>query len=310
MDRQAHRSARVILSVSLAVLLAGGTFLQSAIANTERAIALPVASSSYTPLATQSPTATPTGNPGYSDSVDLSFPSQVARGCAFDSGALETTSVLGKCRVLVVGDSLGSNLGGGMSEQLSATPGLKLFVRTKASTGLTKPSYYNWPKTLPGLLTKYRPHLVVVMLGANDWQDRRNSGDRGNSAWRQAYKKDIRTITELATDSGAYVLWVGLPVMRLPRYGQGMATLNSLYESVLSQEPGATFLPTWDFFADANGAFRDHVLVNGRNTKVRGSDGIHFTTLGQGVLATYVIKNLRLTYSVDFKIRAAKRVTG
>lgn len=302
-QREAHSGARALLSLLVAVLLASGAGLQAANNLAAEAAALPSATTTPTVTATATPTSSPTlaQNP---------LLNQVARGCNLDLTASQTAANVGKCKILVVGDSLGNNLGWGMYEQLKDTPGITMYVRSKASTGLTKPSYYNWPQELAPMLKKYKPNLVVVMLGANDWQDRKTNGDRGNAAWRTAYKKDIKTVASMSTAAGAYVMWVGLPIMRLTRYGKGMATLNSLYAEALPAVEGATFVPTWDFFADANGDYRDYAQVNGKRTKMRGSDGIHFSTIGQGVLATYVIKQLRAIYHVDFKARATKRITG
>lgn len=299
--RAAHPRARVGLSAALVLLLSAGIAL-----NTANDLALKAAAA--TPTASKSVAAATTPPPAPVSTLPAVL-DQAQRGCNLDLEATDTATTLGKCKILVVGDSLGNNLGWGMYDQLQKTDGIKMFVRSKASTGLTKPSYYDWAAELKPMLSKYKPHLVVMMLGANDWQDMKSSGDRGNSAWRKAYKDRIDKITTMSTKAGAYIMWVGLPVMRLRRYGEGMATLNSIYQERVPATAGATFVPTWDFFADGNGKYRDYATVNGKRTKIRGSDGIHFSTVGQGVLATYVIKQIRAVYHVDFKARNTKRVS-
>lgn len=298
-----HPRARAGLSVALVLLLTTGFVLNTA--NDLAARAAAAAPSASKPAAVASPSSSaPQATSTLPANLD-----QTKRGCNL---ALEAASVApkpGNCKILVVGDSLGNNLGWGMYDQLSRTDGITMYVRSKASTGLTKPSFYDWPAELKPMLSKYKPHLVVMMLGANDWQDMRSAGDRGNSAWRKAYKERIKRITDMVTASGSYLMWVGLPVMRLQRYGEGMATLNSLYTATVPQTAGATFVPTWDFFADSSGRFRDYANVNGKRTKIRGGDGIHFSTIGQGVLATFVIKQIRSTYNVEFVARNTKRLT-
>ena len=299
-----HPRARAGLSVALVLLLTAGLALN--VANDLALKANAAAPSASKPAAVASPTApAPEATSTLPANLD-----QTKRGCNLALEAEAVAPKIGKCKILVVGDSLGNNLGWGMYDQLSRTEGITMYVRSKASTGLTKPSFYDWPAELKPMLGKYKPHLVVMMLGANDWQDMRSAGDRGNSTWRKTYKERIKRVTDMVTASGSYIMWVGLPVMRLQRYGEGMATLNSLYEATVPQTAGATFLPTWDFFADGAGRYRDYASVNGKRTKIRGSDGIHFSSIGQAVLGTFVIKQIRSTYNVEFVARNTKRITG
>lgn len=219
----------------------------------------------------------------------------------------------GKCRILVIGDSLGSNLGWGLLRQLQGTPGLTIVNKARSSTGLSNSWYYDWAANLPSMLRKYRPHLVVAMFGANDKQRMTLGGsiaEFGSPAWVNVYSAKVRKLVQLATDSGAYLAWVKLPVMSPPKYRRGMEALNSYYDAVVPQVPGTALVSTWDYFADSAGRYRESVRINGRLTKIRGDDGIHFSTLGQSVLATFAIKQLRASFHIDLKARYPKTITG
>ncbi|HLJ08358.1 MAG TPA: hypothetical protein VKX24_07455, partial [Acidimicrobiia bacterium] len=74
-------------------------------------------------------------------------------------------------RVLVVGDSLGIDLGSVLVNDLDATGVVQATLDGQVSTGLTRPDYFDWPAELADDLPKYTPQVVVVMLGANDAQD-------------------------------------------------------------------------------------------------------------------------------------------
>lgn len=215
--------------------------------------------------------------------------------------------------VLEIGDSLGNDLGWGLARQLGATRGLTLVQRDKSSSGLSNSWFYDWPTRLAGYLAQYHPNLVVVCLGANDQQGMRvnGSGVQFNTpAWRVAYAEQIHRVVSLATRAGSYVLWVGLPVMGPNGYRQGTAVLNTLYAKVASAVPGVAYLPSWNVFATANGAYRAAARVNGVLSVLRQPDGIHFTLVGENVFSTFLTYQLRTIYHVALLPAAPVAITG
>ena len=69
--------------------------------------------------------------------------------------------------VLEVGDSLGIDLGWGLTDELSGSKH-RLIAVAVGDTGLAEPSYYDWPAQLSVDLRLYHPGTVIVFLGAND----------------------------------------------------------------------------------------------------------------------------------------------
>jgi hypothetical protein len=102
-----------------------------------------------------------------------------------------------------------------------------------------------------------------------------------------------------ATASGAYVLWIGMPIMQQPSYSHAMQILNSLYLEGVSADPKATFVPTWSLFSNDQGAFQSSAVVNGARTTLRQSDGIHYSLAGENVIATYVLRQMESIYQVQ-----------
>ena len=101
-----------------------------------------------------------------------------------------------------------------------------------------------------------------------------------------------REVVTEATKSGAYVLWIGMPIMQPYSYNQGIMILNALYQEGVTSESNATFVPIWSLFANPEGEFESQAAVNGVETTLRVSDGIHFSFTGEDVLATYVIREM------------------
>ena len=304
---------RMTLSLVLAVLLGLSLSLQNA--NREVALAngkhnlespsvsqsgsTPTNSSSTTPSST--PTTQPT-TPAALAALQLIQDHQKAAGCAFNSSPTASTKSLGTCKILLIGDSLGNNLGYGMKGQISYKHSLKFVLRAKASTGLSNSWFYNWPNNLKTMLKYDKPNLVVVFLGANDRQNMKVDGKIltfGTTSWKRAYAASITKVTNLATAAGSYVLWVGLPIMKPFNYNAGMAVITSLYAKSVPAVAGGSTVAIWNYFADSRGNYRAYARVNGVNTKVRGTDGIHFTQVGQNVVATYVIKKIASIYHVN-----------
>ena len=251
---------------------------------------------------TTSPTTTTTTVPGaFSGPIRVT---PVGHGCDLALGLTTVTvrsRAVGRCTVLEIGDSLGEDLGIGLGQVLAPSSGLNLVMLDRVSTGLANSWYYNWPVHLASDLAQYHPQLVLVMLGGNDEQGMLVNGCAlacGSAAWKKAYLSDIREIITEATSVGAYVLWIGLPIMQPLAYGQGVALLNSLYKLGVTSEADATFVPTWSLFANPEGQFESAAAVNGVETTLRASDGIHFSPAGWNVLATYVIREMALVYHV------------
>jgi hypothetical protein len=239
---------------------------------------------------TQPPTTT---RPGTSDTSTTLVSSKSSR-------ALRRLPI-GRCVVLEVGDSLGNDLGWGLAREASATRGLVLVQRDLSSSGLVTQWFYDWPRHLKAYLAQYHPQLVIMTFGANDEQGMVLKGHVaafGSSAWREAYAARVRQMVTLATKSGSFVLWVGLPVMEPTQYRQGASILNSLYARAATKVPGMTFLPTWNLLATRAGEFRNAAWVNGAPSVLRQPDGIHLTVVGENVLATYVAQQIAAVYHV------------
>lgn len=246
-------------------------------------------------------------------------PTTPSRGCNFamsppkGSSTPTPTRAIGHCTVLEIGDSLGNDLGWGLARVLTDNPGLHLIQMDRSDTGLVKTGYYNWFTALPQFLHEYHPNMVIVCIGGNDEQTIQEQGrdiDFGSPAWAKAYESRVKQIADIAHRAGALVLWVGLPIMQPYYYREGMLTINAQFLKGATSVPGGTFVPTWDLFATANGQFRASARVNHVPQTLRSPDGIHFSYVGEQVIATYVAHAIEAIYHVHLRLTGAAVIDG
>jgi hypothetical protein len=198
--------------------------------------------------------------------------------------------------VLEVGDSLGIDLGWGLSDEL---PGSRhrLVVAAVGDTGLAEPSYYDWPAQLIVDLRLYHPATVVVFLGANDVESF-YSNNRflpfGSPGWAAYYGGRVAKMMDEAVGAGAKVLWVGMPPMEGPSFSSDMAALNAVYRSeALAHRPDVSYYASWRVLGGPQGQYRETLAGRGdEQVDLRAPDGVHITRPGGDLLAKAVVGRL------------------
>jgi uncharacterized protein len=247
-----------------------------------------------------------TGAPSPSSDANDTTTSSVP---ASTTSTTPTVSAIGHCTVLEIGDSLGNDLGWGLARQLGHDPELRLVQADKSSSGLLTPWFYDWATKEKVLLAQYKPQLVIITFGANDEQNLKSVNGQvlafGSAPWVKAYTGVVTKMASTATKSGAYVLWVGMPIMQPNGYRQGMMLINSVFANVAATVPGMTFLPTWDLFANAQGQYEDAARVNDIPSLLREADGIHFSYVGENVISTFVTRAIGTVYHVQITPESA-----
>ena len=194
-----------------------------------------------------------------------------------------------KLRVVVVGDSLAAGLGTYL-ERVMKPSLVRVSRQGQISTGLSRPDYFNWPATMRSIVDRFRPDLVIVMLGENDAQGLRSpQGDvlvpSGTYPWPAAYQERVRDFAQVASSGGARVVWAGLPVARDRSRWEILERLNGIYADVAAGEPDVAFLDTWDLYASPSGGYTAYLHQGNDVIEIRASDGLHFTPTGYELLA-------------------------
>ena len=198
-------------------------------------------------------------------------------------------------RVLVVGDSVGLDLGQPLVGALGAYGDVTTYLDGRIDTGLTRPDYFNWPAELHVDLVNQQPQLVIVMIGANDPQGLvtpDGSISFGQPGWDEAYSARVSAFIAEANAAGAHLLWVGMPPMQDPGLDAAMKHLNGLVRTQVSETPdgGAAYLSSVPSLGDQNHNYAAYLVdPSGAVTNVRTPDGIHLTPAGGARLAGAVV---------------------
>lgn len=198
-------------------------------------------------------------------------------------------------RVLIIGDSLGLDLGQTLQSDLAGMNVVLATMDGKESTGLTRPDYFNWPAELQADLPKYQPQVVVIMVGANDPQDFPGPPDipYDNAQWDQMYTQAVNSFMKIASSTGAKVIWVGMPPMADGGRTAAMAHLDSIYQSQAAMFPGVVTYVDPDQFIAPGGQYTAYLTSNGQQVQVRTPDGIHIAGGGAELLSQAVIGVMR-----------------
>lgn len=197
--------------------------------------------------------------------------------------------------VLVVGDFMAGGLAEGLDEAFAQTAGIRIVSRANGSSGFVRDDYYDWPGEIGAILEQEKPAAVLVMIGSNDRQQMTLGGTRESvrsEAWSKEYEARAKRLAQTIRQSGAPLLWVGMPAFKVGSMSTDMVAFNDVYRSV-AEEVGGEFIDIWDGFVDENGAFVTiGPDINGQRVRLRGSDGINLSRAGKRKVAFYTEKSL------------------
>ncbi len=199
-------------------------------------------------------------------------------------------------RVLIVGDSLGIDMGSALQYDLSATGVVKPSLDARESTGLTRPDYFDWPAELASDIKATAPQVVVVMMGANDAQDFLGPPDVPYSSpeWNTMYSERAAQFMKIAQSGGATVIWIGMPPMENPTLSAQMSDIDTLDQRAAAQQtPPVHYLSTWTLLGTPQGAYTAFITnAAGQVVNIRTPDGTHLTPGGGQVAAQLAMSEL------------------
>lgn len=196
--------------------------------------------------------------------------------------------------VALAGDSM---MAVGLSDILlretAADPNVRVIKAFRSGTGLARPDVFDWMQEYPAMIGSEHPDAVIVAIGANDGQGFVEDGKVlafGSDAWMQVYEERISAFLSLLTQSGATVVWVGLPPMKSAQFNEKAAVINRITYSVVSRTPQATWWNPLQYIGDESGRYREfQTTQDGRTTRLRAPDGIHLSDDGAMLLTSALI---------------------
>lgn len=192
----------------------------------------------------------------------------------------------GRDLIYGIGSSMmGSDLGPMLERRLKAQ-GHKFQKWGKASSGLARPDFHDWPLRGRQVARRKTPKVFVVALGTNDYQAIRKGRKWikfGTKKWKEEYAKRVDTM--LANLSGEKrqraVIWMG-PISFSGNMSErrGPVVNAIMKERVKAFNGPAFFVDGYRRTLQKNGrpiSFFRHPK-KGKKVKARASDNIHLST--------------------------------
>ncbi len=197
-------------------------------------------------------------------------------------------------RVSLVGDSTMIETGKALQRSLADTGIAASILDARASSGFSRPDFYDWPAHLKEVIPERNPEVVVAMFGGNDAQGFVVDGtvhEFGSPEWIEEYGNRVRGTMEYLVSDGRMVIWIGQPTMRSDSFESKIAVINQVYQDQASQFPGVTFLDSRPLLTP-NGYTAYGPGPDGSEAQLRANDGIHLTGIGGQVIAASVLNLL------------------
>jgi hypothetical protein len=193
--------------------------------------------------------------------------------------AVTTTAPL---RVYVAGDSFVDSIAEVLAETSTNMGLLAVLADGHANSGLSDPSYTNWPVRLrQALASQPPPEAVVFMAGANDGVAIRTSNgtlEYGTAAWNTEYTRRAGEIMDIIGQSGARLYYIGQPIMRESKQNRIANDINIAIVKAAASRPWVTYIDSWSLLTDRDGNYSTYLPnSSGEMIKARADDGIHLT---------------------------------
>ncbi len=230
-----------------------------------------------TPTPTSTPTPTPTPAPPETAPPTTAAP--------------RVPTAVDPLRVTLIGDSTMIETGKALQRALADTGIASSILDARASSGFSRPDFYDWPGHLRDLIPERNPEAVVAMFGGNDAQGFVVEGsvyEFGSPEWITEYGNRVRGAMDYLASEGRTVIWISQPTMRSASFESKIAVINQIYQDQAAQVEGVVFLDSRPLLTP-NGYTAYGPGPEGSEAQLRASDGIHLTGSGGQVISVAVL---------------------
>lgn len=212
-----------------------------------------------------------------------------------------------KLRLWIAGDSLVVVPGESVLREVAGNRAIDAAdaIDGRIASGLERPDVFNWFTHVREVMEKRKPHAVVLMFGGNDdhgfmtgLPEGREVGTFGSSTWRAEYRRRVATVMDTVTQSGGYLVWIGLPLSRDADQTVRFDVINAIAQTEAAERKGrVSYLDTYFFFAGEDGGYAQYVEdASGKLVKMRADDGVHFERAAGDLIADEVVERLGKRY--------------
>jgi hypothetical protein len=220
-------------------------------------------------------------------------------------------------RLWVAGDSLVVVPGQSIDRAAGASPVIEPVggVDGRIATGLERPDVFNWFTYIPKRLRELEPDVVVLCFGGNDDHGYMTGLPKGVSidgfattSWQKEYGRRVGGLMDAITRSGAFVVWIGLPITRDDAQTLRFDTINAVVAAQARKRPHkVAYVDTYTTFASDTGGYTEYLSQpDGSLIKVRAQDGVHFERNGGDMIAREVLRRLNQEFDLTSWRKKAK----
>ena len=207
-----------------------------------------------------------------------------------------------KASLYAIGSStMGSSLGAILKDE-SKRMGAKTRVWGKASSGLARPDFHDWPAKVPRIVQKHQPDIFVVSLGTNDgqhlWHHKRWH-EFGGKRWKSIYTARVDAMLKAmgGAKKSRPILWLGPTAHPTKGATKRMELIDKIIaERVKAYGGRAVYLSGLAQTRSKDGRMRRHFKTpkQSQSFPATQSDGIHLTRKGvRWLLAEPILAALR-----------------
>lgn len=237
------------------------------------------------------------------------LPQAVAPAADVPPGLARAAAEKRPFRIGVFGDSFGDGLWTALYNQLPRREAFHVLRYSEQATGFTRYRQVNLEARLATCLAEGPVDVAVISFGANDVQGIFVDGKVApllSPRWQAEIGARITRYVKALQAQGATVVWVGLPLMRDPRFDAHVQGLNAFHAGLMG-DLGVAFIDTRAAAVDASGHYASHLPgKDGVPWLVRAGDGIHMSMKGYRLLTNGLAERLRAWGEAA---RAGKAVT-
>ena len=198
--------------------------------------------------------------------------------------------------LLVTGDSLSTPLDAEIARRL-APDGVDVIREPHLGTGISNTALADWGQLSTAQVSEDEPDAVVVFIGANEGYGMPGPGGKEvqccTPEYAAIYANRVRQVMNTYRQEGAAkVYW--LTVMA-PRDPDAQKVIDLVNESIrVAAQPWASQVRVVDTIPTftPDGRYRDAIDVDGEETIVRESDGIHLNAAGSSIAAELVLDRI------------------
>ena len=202
--------------------------------------------------------------------------------------------------VLMIGDSMMALLGKEMEKAFKKADVEPASHFSSLGSGLVRPSAFDWPTKIAGLLSTNKPHTVFVCLGANDRQAIELPGGgivryEDADEWRAAYSQLIGGIMDqLLQGDVKRVFWMLLPDMKDSLNQEHAQLVNEVVKEQAADEKRKDVVYLYDLASALSrrpGKYTQYMMSpTGQSLTVRDPDGVHLSVEGSKLVAKKILK--------------------